>query len=105
MANYFKVYNTDPKDLNLNVLNTYISIPANGSVIVSEVVKQQLEINHAQLEIVEATLEQYQAYRLECDEVERKKAEAIEASKKQALEVKVEQVVEAPTKKKGRTTK
>lgn len=95
---YYKIINPDPKDVTVCVLNTYITLPSNGFAVVSEAVKQQIEISYAQLEIVQATLEQYQEYRLACDKAEQIKVKVIEDAKKRAIEEEKEskKVAEAP---------
>ena len=74
---YYKIYNPDPKDFITNVLDTYITIPALGFVVVSELVGITLQTNYAQLEVTEATLEQYQDYRASKD-AEEQQAEPAE---------------------------
>lgn len=72
---YLKLINPDPKPFVAKVLETYMTIPPLGFVVVSQLVGIEVQTHYAQLEVVEATEEEYKAYRLAKDEEEKKKAE------------------------------
>lgn len=91
---YLKLLNPDVSPLvvgaQLGADSVKVEVPANGYVVVQEVVGKLIQENNASLEVVVATKEEYLAYRAakqKADEEEVEKAEALaKAKEKEAKE-------------------